>query len=133
MNGLRFLALFFFFGTTMCLLTIVLLAFPDSVLEPLWRLNPGARDAFQSMGNWAFAMMAVVGTACLLSAIGLLRNATWGRALAIGVLSINLIGDIAGAIVRSDPRTLIGLPIAGLMIWYLVKRAPATAPPLRAP
>ncbi len=64
--------------------------------------------------------MAVVGVACGLSAIGLARNAEWGRRLAIGILTINLIGDSLNALLRHDPRTLIGLPIAGLMIWYLL-------------
>jgi len=64
----------------------------------------------------------VVGVACGLSAIGLARNAEWGRRLAIGVLTVNLIGDSLNALLRHDPRTLIGLPIAGLMIWYLLTR-----------
>lgn len=66
--------------------------------------------------------MAVVGVACGLSAIGLARNAEWGRRLAIGVLTVNLIGDSLNALLRHDPRTLIGLPIGGLMIWYLLTR-----------
>jgi hypothetical protein len=34
---------------------------------------------------------------------------------------VNLTGDTINAFVRRDPRTLIGWPIAGLMIWYLKK------------
>ena len=68
--------------------------------------------------------MAVVGVACGLSAIGLARNAEWGRRLAIGILVVNLIGDSLTAFLRDDPRTLIGLPIGGLMIWYLVLKKP---------
>jgi len=66
--------------------------------------------------------MAVVGVACGLAAIGLAKNAAWGRWLAIGVLTVNLIGDSVNALLRHDPRTLIGLPIGGLMIWYLLKK-----------
>jgi hypothetical protein len=113
------LACFFLFGTTMCMLTIVTLAFPGSFLEPAWRVNPEARQAFQSMGALAFVLMVIVGTACLGAAIGLFRRADWGRVLAIGVLAVNLIGDLGGAIVRRDPRTLIGLPIAGALIVFL--------------
>src|SRR5437667_12831873 len=107
---------FFVFGTLMCLLTIVLLAFPGSFLEPLWRLNPDAHRAFESMGAWAFVLMSIVGVVCAMSALGLALQRDWGRWLAIGVLAANLIGDTAGAIVRHDPRTLIGLPIGGAMI-----------------
>jgi hypothetical protein len=40
--------------------------------------------------------------------------------LAIGILAVNLAGDSMNAIFRHDLRTLIGLPIGGLMIWYLM-------------
>ncbi len=112
---------FFIFGTVMCLLTIVLLAFPGSFLEPIWRLNPEAHRAFESIGPWAFILMATVGAVCAMSALGLGLRRDWGRWLAIAVLAANLIGDTAGAIVRHDPRTLIGLPIGGAMILALIK------------
>src|SRR2546423_13013903 len=99
----------------MCALTIVMLAYPGTVLDPLWRLNPEARTAFRALGGWAFVVMTVVGAACAFSAIGLLSGREWGRRLAIVVLAVNLVGDAAGAIGRHDPRTLIGLPIAGAM------------------
>ena len=66
--------------------------------------------------------MLTVGIACALAAIGLAKNAAWGRRLALAILAVNLIGDSATAIVRHDPRTLIGLPIGGGMIAYLLSR-----------
>jgi hypothetical protein len=50
------------------------------------------------------------------------RNAEWGRRLAISVLAANLIGDSLNALLRHEAKTLIGLPIGGLMILYLVKQ-----------
>jgi len=116
------LVIFFAAGALICLVTILALAFPGGFLEPIWRLKPDARTQFQQIGNWSIALMAVVGAACGLAAVGLARSAEWGRRLAIGILTANLIGDTANAILRHDPRTLIGLPIGGLMIWYLVSR-----------
>jgi triacylglycerol esterase/lipase EstA (alpha/beta hydrolase family) len=98
------------------------LAFPGGFLEPIWRLKPEARVQFQQMGIWSVALMAVVGVACGLTTVGLAKGAEWGRRLAIGVLAVNLVGDSLNAILRHDPRTLIGLPIGGLMIWYLLKK-----------
>jgi hypothetical protein len=74
------------------------------------------------MGNTSVALMAIVGAACGLAAVGLAKNAEWGRRLAIGVLAVNLVGDSLNALLRHDPRTLIGLPIGGLMILYLTKK-----------
>jgi hypothetical protein len=115
------LVIFFAAGAVICFVTMLALAFPGGILEPIWRLKPDARLEFQRMGDTSVALMAIVGAACGLAAVGLARNAEWGRWLAIGVLAVNLIGDSLNALLRHDPRTLIGLPIGGLMILYLIK------------
>lgn len=120
--GTTLLVIFFAAGALICLVTMLALAFPGGFLEPIWRLKPEARVEFQQLGRWSVALMGVVGAACGLAAAGLARNAEWGRRLAIGVLTVNLIGDSLNALLRHDPRTLIGLPIGGLMILYLVKK-----------
>lgn len=121
------LVIFFAGGALICLVTMLALAFPGGFLEPIWRLKPEARVEFQQIGNWSVSLMAVVGAACGLAAIGLAKNAEWGRRLAIGVLTVNLFGDSLNALLRHDPRTLIGLPIGGLMILYLVRKGRAAA------
>ena len=121
--GMKLLALFFAFGTCMCALTIVLLIFPGTMLDSLWRVNPEAHAAFQSIGWLSILLMATVGTACGLAAIGLARNTTWGCWLGILVLTVNLVGDLTNALLRHDVRTLIGMPIAGAMMLYLYRCA----------
>lgn len=105
----------------MCLLTIVLLIFPGTKLDSLWHLNPDAHVAFQSIGRWPILLMAVIGIGCALAAVGLWRRTLWGVKLAMTILLINMIGDLLNVIVRHDYRALIGLPIAGAMIFYLVR------------
>lgn len=119
------LVIFFAAGAVICLVTMLSLAFPGGFLEPIWQLKPQARVEFQQIGNWSVALMGVVGVACGLAAVGLARHAEWGRRLAIGILIVNLVGDTLNAILRHDPITLIGLPIGGLMIWYLVRKGRA--------
>ena len=116
------LVVFFAAGALICLVTMLALALPGGFLEPIWQLKPEALVEFQKMGSASVALMAVVGGACGLAAVGLARNAEWGRQLAIGILTVNLVGDTLNAILHHDPRTLIGLPIGGLMILYLLKR-----------
>ena len=119
------LVIFFAAGALICFVTTLALAFPGGFLEPIWQLKPEARLDFQQMGNWSIALMALVGTVCGLAAVGLARNVEWGRRLAIGILIVNLVGDTLNAILRHDPITLIGLPIGGLMIYYLVRKGRA--------
>jgi uncharacterized membrane protein (DUF2068 family) len=119
--GLKLLAIFFAFGACMCALTIWLLLFPGGALDSLWRLNPEAHAAFQWIGRLSILLMAIVGVACAFAAVGLARNAKWGRWLGILILATNLVGDLTNACVRHDFRTLIGVPIAAAMIFYLAR------------
>jgi len=118
---LYWFAAFFAFGAMMCLLTIVLLVFPGTKLDSLWNLNPDARVAFQSLGSLSVLLMLTVGTGCALAAIGLWYGKLWGVPLAIAILFINIIGDLMNVVIRHDYRPLIGVPIAGVMIFYLVR------------
>src|ERR1044071_8423366 len=123
--GIVLLVVFFTAGALICALVMLALAFPGGILEWVWTLQPDARLGFDEFGHWSIALMAAVGAACGLAAFGLARHAEWGRRIAIGVLTVNLIGDMFNAVFRGDMRTLIGLPIGALMIWYLMKRVPA--------
>ena len=121
--GVKVLVVFFAFGATACAVTVAALLTPGGTLDIVWRVNPEAHLGFQKIGTaLSVLLMFVVGTACAWAAVGLARQKEWGRRLAIGILAVNLIGDSVGAVVRHDPRTLIGLPIGGAMIAYLWKR-----------
>lgn len=119
-KGLIALSGFFAFGAVMATVTCIALLFPGRKLEPLWRLNSQAHVAFLRMGAWAIALMFVVAAACALSAVGLWMRARWGHRLALAVLAVNVLGDTTNALIRGDLRTLIGLPIGGALIAYLL-------------
>ena len=114
--------MFFAAGALISGASALALAFPGSWLEPLWRLNPDARSAFTRMGPWAILLMVAVTAACAGAAVGLWTDRRWGHRLAVGVLGTNLLGDFLNAVVRGDLRTLIGLPIGGAMLVYLLSR-----------
>ena len=118
--GIKLLAAFFGIGAAICLLVIAMLLFPGSALDSLWKFNPDARAAFQDLGKLSILLMLIVGSACAFAAIGLAKRARWGIPLALGILIVNLIGDSLNALLRHDWRTLIGLPIGGTMIVYLL-------------
>jgi hypothetical protein len=120
--GIILLSIFFAAGALICMIVMLALAFPGSSFEMIWRIRPDARIGFEEFGQWSVPLMAAVGAACGLAAFGLLRGAEWGRRIAVGVLTVNLVGDMFNAVFRNDLRTLIGLPIGGLMIWYLMRR-----------
>jgi len=117
--GVTALAVFFIFGCMMSGLAAVMLIYPGSVLEPLWRLNPLAREGLHAMGVWAVALMLLVCFACAAAALGLNRQRLWGFWIAVVILSINLIGDFVNSVFAHNWRTLIGLPIGVIILAYL--------------
>lgn len=100
--------------------SFVSLLTPGGALEVIWRVNPQARAAFAAMGPGSLVLMGAVCIACVLAAVGLWRRLERARLLAIAILSVNMVGDLDAAVVRGDPRTLVGLPIAALLIAYLM-------------
>ena len=119
--GLTALSAFFLFGALMSGLSGYLLLAPGGPLDSLWRVNPEGHVRLAQMGRWAVALMMAVCVACGLAAWGLRTDASWGYRLAIGLLVVNLLGDVAGAIALRDLRTLVGVPIALALITFLLR------------
>jgi hypothetical protein len=120
--GVTALSAFFAFGALMSLVSGLALLFPGSVLEPMWRLNPRAREGLGRLGPWGIVLMVSVSVACAFAAVGLRRGVAWGRRLAIGILLVNLAGDGVSAVSGIEPRAAIGLPIGAALVAYLRTR-----------
>jgi hypothetical protein len=121
-GGVTALGVFFLFGAGVSLVSAVSLLFPGGLLEPMWRLNPRAREAFAGMGAWAVVLMCVVSAACAAAALGLWRGARWGYRLAFALLVVNLLGDLVNVLTGTEPRALVGVPIVVLILLYLLSK-----------
>lgn len=121
-KGITALSLFFFFGTCASFLSFVSLLFPGSFLEPMWRLNPRAHEGFSRIGLWAVVLMFTVCVACTLAAVGLWRGARWGYWLAVALLTINMLGDIANVVLGTEPRAAVGIPITIAILAFLMSK-----------
>ena len=120
--GITALSIFFLFGAAASFIAFVSLLFPGSFLEPIWRLNPRAREGFASIGVWAVVLMCAVSVACASASRGLWRGARWGYWLAVALLCINLLGDIANVVLGIEPRAAVGIPIALAILAFLMSR-----------
>ena len=117
--GITALGAFFAFGTLASGLSAVSLLTPGGALEPMWRLNPRARESFAGMGAWAPLLLGAVCVACAAAAYGFLAGRRWGYRLGISLLLINLAGDLVNAGLGVEPRAIAGVPIVALLLWYL--------------
>lgn len=120
--GVVALVTLFAIGTCASFLSAVSLTFPGSFLEPIWRLNPNARTGFSSIGAWAIVLMIGVCIACTFTAVGLWRGRRWGYWLAVVMLFVNLGGSIVNVITGREARAIIGLPIVGAILVYLLRK-----------
>ena len=120
--GITALSLFFLFGAGASFVPFISLLFPGSFLEPIWRLNPRARAGLGGMGVWAVILMGSVWLACALAAVGVWRGARWGYWLAVFLLTINLLGDILNVFLGTEPRAVIGIPIALAILAFLMSQ-----------
>jgi hypothetical protein len=121
-TGLTALSLFFACGAVVSLIAAVSLFFPHSFLEPIWRVNARGHENLISLGVWAIFLMLSVSALCLAAAIGLWRQSRWGHWFGVGLIGINLVGDIANALLGTEPRPIIGVPIAAAILLYLLSR-----------
>lgn len=115
------LSIFFAVGTIMSFTAAISLFFPKSFLQPIWKLNPHGLEAFHHIGIWAIVLLLVVSIFCGLTAFGLWYGKLWGFRIAIGMLIINLIGDIYNFASGTEPRAVIGIPIVGLILFFISK------------
>lgn len=88
----------------------------------MWRLNPRAHEAFFRMGVWAPILLGVVCLACAASAYGFFTGKRWGYRVGVTLLVLNLIGDLVNAALGIEPWAVVGVPIVGLLLWYLSSR-----------
>jgi hypothetical protein len=120
--GVIALVLLFAIGTCASFLSAVSLIFPGSFLEPIWDLNPHARAGFSRVGPWAIVLMISVCIACLFTTIGLWLGRRWGYWLAVVMLVVNLCGAVINVITGTEPRAIIGIPIVGVILAYLLRK-----------
>jgi uncharacterized membrane protein (DUF2068 family) len=120
--GVTAISIFFAFGTFMAALSVAMLLLPGTSLDRLWQLNPQAKQGLAHSGALGMVLMLAVSSACAAAAVGVWRCRRWGWWLAVAILSVNLAADLGNAMVLNDWRALIGLPIGGAMIGYLILR-----------
>jgi hypothetical protein len=120
--GITALSIFFLAGAAVSLIASVSLLLPNSFLKALWRINPRAHENLSSLGLWSVLLLVTVSMFCAAASFGLWWTSRWGYRLAVGLITVNLIGDVANVLLGTEPRAIVGVPVAAAILFYLLSR-----------
>jgi hypothetical protein len=121
--GIAALIIFFMASTLISFIAGVSLLVPHGFFKTIWRVNPRGHDGLVHIGLWAVVLLFAVSISCAAAAIGLSRRARWGHEIAVALIAINLLNDLANAVIGTEPRAIVGVPIAlGLLLYLFTKR-----------
>ena len=116
------LSIFFMVGAVISLTASMSLLLSNNFLDSIWRLNPRAHQNLSSLGLWAVVLLSIVSVFCASAAVGLWIGSRWGYWLAVGLIAANLVGDITNVLLGIEPRAIVGVPIAGAILAYLLSK-----------
>jgi hypothetical protein len=120
--GLTAMAIFLFFGATVATLAGITLLFPGSFLDPMWQLNPEAGEQLRHLGRWIGIAFLGLGAAMIAAAIGWIKRRFWGWALAVLIITSQVLGDFVNALRGEWLKGAVGAAIAVALLVYLVRR-----------
>jgi len=109
-------------GSAIALISAWTLAHQGSSLDLLWwRINPPARQNFLRLGRWAIPTLLVIAAAVGTAGVGLLRGARWAWFLTVGLLSVNLLGDLVRLVAISVFEGAVGVVGVSPVLFYLTR------------
>ena len=104
--GITALSVFFLAGAAISLIASISLLLRHSFFESMWRINSRAHKNLSSLGLWAVILLLIVSIFCAAASLGLWRTSWWGYWLAVGLITINLIGDVINVLLERNPEQL---------------------------
>ena len=121
-RGISALSIFFLVGSLISLTASLSIVFPANFIQPIWRVNPRAHKHLLDLVPWSVALLLAVSVICGMAAIGLWRRAAWGHKIAVSLIAFNLVGDVANTVMGTEPRAILGVPIALAILIYLLSK-----------
>jgi hypothetical protein len=116
--GITALAMFFAFCAIVTGVMATLILFPGSLGDA------PATAASPLMITIGLLLMLASCIACIAAAIGLWRLTLWGMWTSIVILCGTVLSELSDLITAQQGRSLIGILVSGLLIWYLWRKKP---------
>lgn len=120
--GITLLIIFFVAGTLISFLAGASLLVPVGFFKEMWRVNPHGHEGLVRIGLWGVVLLFTASISCAAAAIGLWRRNRWGHVIAVLLIAINLLSDFANGVLGTEPRAIVGVPIAFALLLYLLSK-----------
>jgi len=113
--------IFLFFGAVMASFAATTLLWPGTPLDRLWTFNRTAYEQLGTLGKAAGILFLLLGATLTLAGIGWFRHRLWGLRLAIVILVMQVLGDLANCVRRDMLHGGVGVVVASAMLFFLLR------------
>jgi hypothetical protein len=117
--GIRAMGIFLIFGGSMASLAGIDLVWQVTALDRMWALNPSAYNELVPFGKAAGFAFILLGMILAVAAIGWFKRRLWGWRLAVAIIAVQVLGDVANVFLGRRVEGAIGAIIAGALVVYL--------------
>jgi hypothetical protein len=112
---------FLVFGACMSGLAGVTLLWRGTTLDRVWALNPTAYRKLAPLGRTVGPLFLLLSATMAFASVGWFNRRFWGWALAVGIISTQVVGDSINLVRGDFVRGGAGLAIAGALLLYLLR------------
>lgn len=115
------IGIFLFFGALMACFAGATLVWRGTFLDHMWELNPRAYEQLGPFGKMVGIPFLFLGYALTTAGVGWFKRRFWGWQMAVLIISVQAAGDLVNAIRGRIFEGLIGVTIAGALLFYLLR------------
>jgi hypothetical protein len=120
-RGMTAIGVFLFFGALMAFFAGTTLVWRGTFLDRVWELNPRAYAQLGPQGKMVGIPFLFLSYALAQAGVGWFKRQISGWRLAILIISVQAAGDLINAIRGRFFEGLIGVTIAGALLFYLLR------------
>ena len=94
---------------------------PGTPLDAIWVVNKKSHVELTAYALWIGILFLILSQVFVLTARGWFKQRKWGWLCAIGIFAANIAGDFLRLVSGDFAGGLMGIAIAGLIIFYLTR------------
>lgn len=115
------MGIFLLFAAIVASLAGTTLLWRGTILERIWVLNPRAYNQFAPLGKAAGIPFILLGITLAIAATGWFKRRFWAWRVAVAIITIQVLGDLANVFLGRIVEGAMGATIAGVLLFYLLR------------